>query len=126
MVYPLRYSLVWRNSMAESNRSKDILLCPNCMEIGEHVVGDYKTRKLSGHLFDAELPDGQALSQTSEKFKRHALINCAGEVTRSCVVDFARQEILDVESPLSKLFSKRIRAKKCPNCGMLTKLSRLP
>ena len=113
--------------MATLDTSKTLTQCPVCFKIDEHVIGDYKTRQDEhGYLFDAALPDAEALSQTSEQFEKHALINCAGRITHSCLEGFVKQEIVEPDSPLSKLMSKRIRAMKCPHCKYLTELSRLP
>ncbi len=113
--------------MATFDTSKTLTQCPVCLQISEHVIGDYKTRQdENGFLFDSALPDGEALVQTSQKFEEHALINCEGEITRSCVEGFAQLELLKQDSPLTQLLSRRIRAMKCPHCGYLTELSRLP
>ncbi len=101
--------------------------CFVCLNISENIIGEYKTRQdENGYLFDATLPDAEVLSQASKHFEKHALINCEGEITHSCVEDFAQLELLKPTSPLSQLISKRIRAMKCPHCGYLTELSRLP
>ena len=113
--------------MATLDKSKTLTQCPVCLQIDEHIIGEYKTRQdESGYLFDAALPDDEALSQTSKNFEEYALIKCDGEVTYSCVENFAQLEMLETDSPLSNLFSKRIRASKCPHCGYLIELSRLP
>ena len=126
VVFSLRHSLVWRNCMASLDRSGNFFQCPNCQEIDEHIIGDFKNFERDGNLFDADLKDSEGLAQNSERFNQHTTVNCAGEIKHSCVIDFTQQELSDKESPLSKLFSKRIRARKCPNCGLLTKMTRLP
>ena len=113
--------------MATFDTSKTLTQCPVCLKIDEHKLGQYKAREdENGYLFDATLPDAEALSQASKHFEKHALINCEGKITHTCVEDFAQLELLEPTSPLSQLISKRIRAMKCPHCGYLTELSRLP
>ena len=120
------YSFPW-GIMATFDTSKTLTQCPVCLQIDEHVIGDYKTRQdENGYLFDAALPDAVALKKTSIKFDEHALMKCDGSITHDCLEGFVQLELLTPDSPLSKLFSKRIRAMKCPHCGYLTELSRLP
>ncbi len=112
--------------MVTFDTSKTLTQCTVCLQISEHVIGEYKTRQdENGYLFDAALPDGEALVQTSQKFE-HTLMRCDGSITRNCLEDFVQLELLEPASPLSMLMSKRIRALKCPHCGFLTELSRLP
>jgi len=113
--------------MATFDTSRNYTQCPVCLNISEHVIGDYKTRQDErGYLFDAALPDGEALKKTSIKFDEHALMKCDGSISHDCLEDFVQLELLKADSPFSKLMSKRIRAMKCPHCGFLTELSRLP
>ena len=113
--------------MATLDKSKTLTQCPVCLKIDEHKLGQYKAREdENGYLFDATLPDTEVLLQASKHFEKHALMKCDGSITHSCVKDFVQLELLEPDSPLSKLISKRIRAMKCPHCGYLTELSRLP
>jgi hypothetical protein len=98
--------------------------CPLCSEVSEHKIGEAREDE-NGDIFESSLTDTEALKQTNTRFKTHLLIDCEGSVTRSCAEGFIRQEILENDSPLSKLFSKRVRIKTCPICGLRTK-SRLP
>ena len=112
--------------MAIFDQSPPLTQCPVCLRIDLHIVGEFKTREENGILFDADMPDAEALSLTSRNFEEHALMKCDGSITHECLEGFVQLELLEPASPLSMLVTKRIRALKCPVCGHLTKLSRLP
>jgi hypothetical protein len=98
-----------------------------CLQIDLHLPGAYRTRQdENGALFDADMPDAEALSLASRKFEEHVLMKCDGSITHDCLDQYVQLELLEPASPLSMLVTKRIRALKCPHCGFLTKLSRLP
>lgn len=112
--------------MASRGSDVAVTLCPACLMVGEHQVGQFKAVVVNGALFDAGTTDSDALAALSEGFKTHTIAECGGEISHACVKEYAEQELAQPESPLSRLFATRIRSRKCPSCGYLTKLSRLP
>lgn len=112
--------------MASRGSGVAVTLCPACLMIGDQPVGHYRAIEIEGRLFDGGMSDEDALSAASELLKQHALKECDGEISHECLQEYAEQEIAQPASPLSKLFAPRVRARKCPYCGCLTKLSRLP
>ena len=100
--------------------------CIACGRFGSHTHGLFRVDGRSGLLNEDVVDSASTLAAASQRFKKHALIKCDGEITSTCLNEYLRKEISQPTSPLSKLFSSRVRGRRCDYCGHIIKLSRLP
>jgi hypothetical protein len=101
--------------------------CSLCGFVGVQITGVYKAIEMDGNLFDCDDDVSDDLSELSKQFKAYITDECNGELSSDRLREFlTKQHSQSGSHPLSRMFARRIRARKCTICGHLVKLSRLP
>jgi hypothetical protein len=101
--------------------------CAVCGFVGAQITGVYKAIEIDGNLFDCHDDVAKDLSDLNDEFKAYITDECHGELSSDRLREFlTKQHSQSGSHPLSRMFARRIRARKCKNCGHLVELSRLP
>ena len=103
-----------------------IYLCPACRSETKHECGLFKAVEINGQLVSVESSLSDDTQTLSDRYKQF-VIKKGGELSQESLRTFLNQQLIQQGShPLSRMFARRYRARKCIQCGHLVKLSRLP
>ena len=100
--------------------------CIACGRFSVHTVGICRVDGRSRLLNEDVVDSATTLAEANRRFKTYALSECDGMISKDCLIEYARKEMSQPTSPLSKLFASRVRGRRCDHCGHISRGSRLP